>query len=401
MDDFRGGGHAEGIDDHFLAAQHAGEFHEVAGLAAGARSDIGPIELNVGQFLGGLALAGVRMTSHRGFELGEIDDNLAGKLLVVIHLDRLVGGSGAVEASAGVDVLGRARIEGKYTVLAAGLDGHVGDGHSVIHRQRCDARAMELHGLVGRAVEADLADGMQDDVLSHDAQLQLALESEPDGRWHLDEQLARTHHESCIGVADAGGELVEGAGHARVGIGPEENFAGAGVPLLRQRCVADAGVLGSVLTLQQPFGRIEFPGAVRVVDDVVEIRDFLLSHEVAQDVDVAVGLGIGGEDVVVGNDDHSVAVPHLGVLAELALEDADGPRSADVVGHEDIRIHPDIVTGRHVGFARGSGQQLFGQRHRIVANSSQRTEPAATASSWRDFVAATDSGRRVQRGVGS
>jgi len=265
--------------------------------------------------------------------------------------DRLISGPGAVQTSAGIDVLSGARVEGEDAVLAAGLDGHVGDGHAVVHGQCRDARAMELHGLVGRAVEADFADGMQDDVLGHDAGLHLALESEPDGRRHLDEQFARAHHESGVSVADASGELVEGAGHAGVRVGAEEDFAGAGVALLGQRGVADAGVLGAVLALQQSFGRVELPGAVGVIDDVVEIGNFLLPHEVAQDVDVAVGLGIGGEDVVVGDDDHPIAVPDLGVLTELALEDADGPGSAHVMGHQDIGIHPDVVTGGHLGFA--------------------------------------------------
>ena len=37
---------------------------------------------------------------------------------------------------------------------------------------------------------------------------------------------------------------------------------------------------------------------------------------------------VGGENVVVGNDDDALLVPDLGVLAEFAFEHADGPRPA-------------------------------------------------------------------------
>src|ERR1043166_1517097 len=40
--DFGRGGNAEGVNDDALAAQHAGEFEKVAGLAPGAGADISP-----------------------------------------------------------------------------------------------------------------------------------------------------------------------------------------------------------------------------------------------------------------------------------------------------------------------------------------------------------------------
>jgi hypothetical protein len=54
-----------------------------------------------------------------------------------------------------------------------------------------------------------------------------------------------------VGIADAGGELIERARHAGVRIGAEKNFAGAGVAFLRQRRVANARVIRAVLALQQ------------------------------------------------------------------------------------------------------------------------------------------------------
>ncbi len=99
--------------------------------------------------------------------------------------------------------------------------------------------------------------------------------------------------------------------------------------------------------------------AVRVIDHVVEIGQALLLHEGAQDVDVAVGERVGGEDVVVGDDDDLVLVPDLGVLAEFALEDADRSRPAHIVGQEDIGIHPHVLAGDNVRLPGGAGEELF------------------------------------------
>ena len=67
---------------------------------------------------------------------------------------------------------------------------------------------------------------------------------------------------------------------------------------------------------------------------------------------------------MVGDDDDLVAVPDLGVLAEVLLEDADGARAADVVRHEDVDVDPDVVAGLHGVAAGVAGQDLFGQGHR-------------------------------------
>ena len=104
--------------------------------------------------------------------------------------------------------------------------------------------------------------------------------------------------------------------------------------------------------------------AVGVVDDVVEVGDVLLVDEVAEDIDVAIRHGIGGEDVVIRDDDHLVAVPDFSVLAELALEDADGAGAADIVSHEDVHIDPDVIAWLDVGLAAGAREQFFGQSHR-------------------------------------
>ena len=66
---------------------------------------------------------------------------------------------------------------------------------------------------------------------------------------------------------------------------------------------------------------------------------------------------------MVGDDDDLVAVPDLGVLAEVLLEDADGARAADVVRHEDVDVDPDVVAGPNAVAAGMAGQDFFGQGH--------------------------------------
>src|SRR5215471_12900683 len=127
--------------------------------------------------------------------------------------------------------------------------------------------------------------------------------------------------------------------------------------------MAHAGVMRSVLPLQHSFACIENPVAIRIVNDVGEIRDALFLHEVAQDVDVAVRSRVCCKDVVIGNNDDFAAVPYLRVLAELALEHADGAGSAHVMSHEHVGIDPDVIASSYARLASRPRQYFFRQRH--------------------------------------
>ena len=385
MDDLRRGRHAEGVDAHFLSAHHLGKREEIARLAAGAGADVGTVELHVGHLAGELALARIGVTRHGRLECAQVDRRVVNERLVVVALDRLVVALCAVELGSLIDHRAGFVVVLKNAVLAAGFDRHVGHGHAVVHRQAGRAGAVELHRAISRPVEADLADCVQDDVLGHDARLQFALEAEMHRLRHLDQQFAGAHHEAGVGVANAGGKLVERAGHAGVRVGAEQNLAGPKVPLLRQSRVADAGVARAVLALEQALRGVELPLAVLVIDHVVEILKPLRLGELAQDVHVAVGQRVGGENVVVGNDHDLVGVPNPGVLAELALEHPDRAGATDVMRHQQVGVHPDIVTGVHLGLARRPGQNFLSQRHRrrdnVPANRSSRKEEVGGANS--------------------
>ena len=71
------------------------------------------------------------------------------------------------------------------------------------------------------------------------------------------------------------------------------------------------------------------------------------------------GLRVGGEDVVVGDDDDLLGVPDLGVLAELLLEDADGARAADVVRHQHVDVDPDVLARLDAASCRRGLARIF------------------------------------------
>ena len=183
---------------------------------------------------------------------------------------------------------------------------------------------------------------------------------------NFDEQLARAHDEPRVRVADAGGELIERSRHAGVRICAEQHFTRPRVAFGRERGVANARVLRTVLALQHSLARVELPRAVRVINHIVEIRQALFLYELAEDVHVAIRLGVGGEDVVIGNDDHAVLVPDLCSLTELAFEHANGTRPAHIVRHQHIGFYPNIVPRLNGRFSGGASEQLFSQCHENV-----------------------------------
>jgi hypothetical protein len=126
--------------------------------------------------------------------------------------------------------------------------------------------------------------------------------------------------------------------------------------------------------------------------DVVKVLDVLLLAEVPEDVDVAIGPLVGGEDVVVGDDDELLRVPDLGVGPELLLEDADGAGAADVVRHEHVDVDPDVLPGLEAGALRRPRQDLLRHRHRALhLRGSHASSAGRSASSQHNVHQVSDS----------
>merc|ERR1719387_2633531 len=202
--------------------------------------------------------------------------------------------------------------------------------------------------------DGDLADDVKDEVLGQEVLGHLALEREANGRRDLDEKLARADDEGGIRVAHAARELAECARVARVRVRPEEHLPRFGVALLRERNVADALVLGVGLE-------------VGLVRDVVKVLDVLLGRDVAKDVHVAVAQRVVREDEVLRDDDYALVIPNLGILAELALEDAEGRWTAHVVREKLGNVRPHVLPWNYTGGpVRMAAQYLLSQRHRAL-----------------------------------
>src|SRR6266513_937699 len=106
----------------------------------------------------------------------------------------------------------------------------------------------DLHSFPTRR-SSDLANALENDILGHEAWLQLSFEPEMHRFGHLQQQFACAHHKAGICVANARGEFVERAGHAGVRIGAKQNLAWTRVALLWQRGVTDTREIRSVLAL--------------------------------------------------------------------------------------------------------------------------------------------------------
>src|SRR5438132_529862 len=67
---------------------------------------------------------------------------------------------------------------------------------------------------------------------------------------------------------------------------------------------------------------------------------------------------------MVGDDDHLFFVPDPGLSAEMLLEDADGPWTANIVRHEDVHVDPDVVARPNLVAPSMAGEDFLRQRHR-------------------------------------
>ena len=287
----------------------------------------------------GAIVRAARLGDHR-LHLGEVIHFFEEKLRPGIAFQ---GGERLRALVAFADEIQRDVVRSDDPVLAAGLDRHVAQRHAFLDVQGKNPVAVELHRPIRGPIDADVADDGQDQVLGHKIARQLAVQNKTHRGRDLQPQAAGAHDEACIGVADTGSEFAERPGRTRMAIGAEENLAGPGVSFLGQSNVTDALVTGGA--------------------DVVKVRQLLLGRKLPQDIDVAVGHQVLGEDVVIGDDDDLVCIPDPGILAKVLLEDADSRWSTDIMGHENVGIDPNIFVGTDAVPAGVASENFFSQGH--------------------------------------
>ena len=89
------------------------------------------------------------------------------------------------------------------TVFTAGFNSHVSYGETVIHRHSSNAFSDKFHRLIKGAVNADLADDMQDQIFAGHTGFKLAGKINFDGGRHFKPCFTRCHTNCHIGRTDA------------------------------------------------------------------------------------------------------------------------------------------------------------------------------------------------------
>ena len=306
-----GDDHAAHVGGNLLASHNGRSDAQVLNPAVGARADDHLVDGQAGHLADDLRILRQMRHSHSGLQLIQVNDHFPDVLRVGIGLEGLTG---AVHPA--VDVLHGLLLHGENAVLAAGLNGHVGDGEPVIHGEGGNALAGKLQRLIQRAVHADLADQMQDDILAAHPAAGLALQHHLDRGRHLEPSLAGDHTGSHVRGTHAGGECAQRAIGAGVGVRAHDDLAGGAQALLGQQ-----GVLHAHLAYVEEIGDVvlvgKFPGLLAQLG----------------------GLDVLAGGVVVQNDGDLVLVKDLGEPGLFKL--GDGHRSGDVVAQDQIQLGLD------------------------------------------------------------
>ena len=208
-------------------------------------------------------------------------------------------------------------------IFPACFNRHVAQGHALFHGKLHDRVTPPFHRPVGRAIHPDIANNTEDHILGHDMLGKRTGKLKTHRLGDLDPKLAGTQNKCRVRITDAGGKHAEGTRCAGMGIRAKQNVTGSVESFLGQSEVAN------------PF--------VIIGPDIKIMRQRLLLHKLAKDVYISISVGILGKDKMIGNDHYLVPVPYFCVFAKLLFKDREGTRSANIMRHQHIRIHPDIV----------------------------------------------------------
>ncbi len=229
-------------------------------------------------------------------------------------------------------------VRGDEPHLRTQFRAHVRQRHALLHGQRANGLAAELHRLIAPAVHAIAADHVQHHVLGGDAGGQLAAPMHHQRLGHLDPDLAGDRHAQHLSAADAEHIGAESAAGRRMRIAAHAEHAGPDVPVLRHHHVADA-------------------------HGVIHVGQLLLRGPIARDAHDAARFVVGLRHVVVDDQHDPGRVPQRG--AQLFQHGLQAPRAAGIVEHRQIdRTGHDFALGHRLAPA-GGGDQLLGQGLRL------------------------------------
>ncbi len=175
---------------------------------------------------------------------------------------------------------------------SAGLDGHVAQRHARLHAHGLDHGAAKFDDPVGGAVDAELSDDEEDDVLGVNPRRQFTVQVDPDGCRLPESTDPLEDADLEIGGAHAGGKGPEGAVGTGVGVAHDHGKSGPDVPFFGENGMADA-----------------------VVADIEKVGNFVTPSPVPQHFGLQGGLAVfGGGDVIdhrldLGGIENPVLVP--------------------------------------------------------------------------------------------
>ena len=229
-------------------------------------------------------------------------------------------------------------IGGDNAVLAPGLDGHVADREATVHRKRPEGAARELHRLIESAVNTDLADDIEDDVLSAHPRPQSPLDIESQSRRYFQPGLPCRPGGGQICRAHPGRKGAQAPISAGVRVGPDNQIARQYQAEFRQEGVLDA-----------------HPPDLEIVGQLVLVGELPDHLGLFRRLDVTV------RSKVVGDDDHFLAVEDR-VDPDL-IEFQYRPRRGNIVGQRQIYFDADEVARRDALLPRVRGDDLFRYCH--------------------------------------
>ena len=190
----------------------------------------------------------MRAPGQGGTDVGGVDAHFGVERGAVVAAQRLPVGDGRVERLA-LRAAWRLRhpverglVRGHHAGARAGFDGHVAQGHALLHVQRLDGAAAELDDMAGTAIDADHADRVQHDVLGAHAGGERAIDGDGHRLRPALQQALRGQHMADFAGADAEGQRTERTVRAGVAVAADDGHARQGEALLRRDHMDDAAV---------------------------------------------------------------------------------------------------------------------------------------------------------------
>ena len=276
---------------------------------------------------------------------------------------RAIPGGAAGAAFAALEVVEGHLVGIDIAAACTALDGHVADGHALLHRHRVDGRAIELIGIADPALGGQGAQDVEDDILGVDAGLERAIDLDAPHLEPAHRQRLGGQHVAHLAGADAEGDGAEGAvgrgmavtaGHRHARLG-QAHLGGDDVHhalLARTRLeqadaiVAAVALDGDHHVLRQAIG--VGAGLVLGRDDVVHSGDRAFGERHAQALVAQVGERLRAGDLM----DHVQADEELGLTARQIADGMQVPdfveqralaHSAATPWQEDPRWRPELV----------------------------------------------------------